>query len=80
MSCSTTVQRVCNRFLWWTWNCRDQRTRCCSGVVDKWWFVFGIGWVTIRVRNSETTETWSELAFGFIVAHEQGFGTVCRSV
>jgi len=42
--------------------------------------VFGIGWVTIRVRNSTTTETWSEFAWGFIIAHEKGFGTVCREV
>lgn len=80
MSCETTTQRVCNRFLWWTWGCRDRRIRCCEGEVDKWWFVIGIGVVTTRVRNTRTTETWSELAFGFIIAHEKGFGRVCREV
>jgi hypothetical protein len=80
MSCENTVQRICTCFLWWCWNCHDQKRRCCSGVVDKWWFVIGIGFVVIRVRNSTTTETWTQFAVGFIIAHEQGFGTVCRDI
>jgi len=80
MSCENTVQRVCDCFLWWCWNCRDIRRRCCTGEVDKWWVVIGVGAVTIRVRNSTITETWTQFAVGFIIAHEKYLGTVCRNI
>lgn len=80
MSCETTTERVCSSFLWWTWGCHETKVRCCTGNISKSWFVFGIGAVKITVQNSTTKESWWEVAFGFIVATERGFGTICRGV